>query len=440
MPLDACPSTRIAHLSDSEVLTNLTHVIGTRRRVTAELVAYLGEVEARRLELREAYSSMRDFCCRKLKLSEGAAHRHIAAARVARKYPMVLELLREGRIHVTALSMLQTSLTVANHAELLAEACDKSKSEVELLIRTRFPRRDVPDAIEPIPTQTLLADAPGGGSASPSASATSPSECAQEPRPRLSALSAERFHIQFCAGSALKAKLERALNLTSHRNPKRELATVIEKGLDLLLADIEKKKLGKAQRPRRSKGTKPGDFSRKARREIYERDGEQCTYVSPSGERCQSKVFLELEHETARAHGGQGTTRNGRVYCRAHNAYEAEKLFGRKFIESRIALRQRTSDSDLASPSSCHVNVFSADSESESADGTIHIRQRMLDGDSSERPSDGVSELRADSEPESPDGAIHIRQRKLEGDSDSDSNSRTAPGRVRADHERHRTK
>ncbi len=360
----------MAHLSDDEVLANLGSVIGSRRRITAQLVAYLGEVEARRLELREACSSMYEFCCRKLKLSEGSAHRHLAAARIARSYPMVLDLLREGRIHVTALSMLQTYLSVENHAELLAAACDKSKAEVELLIRSRFPRPDVADAICPVFVQaqlggnTAVAGQSGGAAAGQSnvadsgpaavalaaagQSAAGASRVAtvelHEPRPRVSPLSAQRFHIQFSAGTSFKDKLERALDLMSHSNPKRDLATVIERGLDLVLAELEKKKLGKTDRPRRSTGTKHGDFSRQARREIYERDGEQCTYTSPNGERCQARAFVQLDHEDPRACGGAGTTRNGRLLCRAHNLFEAEKVFGRKYVESRIRLRQQRLD------------------------------------------------------------------------------------------------
>ncbi len=343
---------RMEHLSDDEVLANLGSVIGSRRKITAQLVAYLGEVEARRLERREACSSMYEFCCRKLKLSEGSAHRHLAAARIAWSYPAVLDLLREGRIHVTALSMLQKYFDEENHAELLAEACDKSKAEVELLIRSRFPKKDVADSMRPLPVQARLggdAAAEGqsvGAAASQSVAANSgpPTVELHEPRSRMSPLSAERFHIQFSAGAAVKDKLERALDLMSHSNPKRDLATVIERGLDLVLAELEKKKLGKTDKPRRSRGTKHGDFSREARREIYQRDGEQCTYVSPSGERCQARAFVQLDHEDPRALGGAGTTCNGRLLCHAHNSFEAEKVFGRHYIESRIRLRQQRLD------------------------------------------------------------------------------------------------
>ncbi len=406
----------MAHLSDDEVLANLGSVIGSRRRITAQLVAYLGEVEARRLELREACSSMYEFCCRKLKLSEGSAHRHIAAARIARKYPMVLGPLREGRIHVTALSMLQRYLSVENHAELLAAACDKSKAEVELLIRSRFPRPDVADAIRPMPVQAHLGGdgaAAGQSVASDSGSeAVAPAAAGQsapgasgvatvelhEPRPRVSPLAAQRFHIQFSAGPALKEKLERALDLMSHSNPKQDLATVIERGLDLLLADLEKKKHGKTNHPRQSRGTKHGEFSREARREIYERDGERCTYVSPSGERCRARAFVQLDHGNPRALGGAGTTDNGRLLCRAHNLFEAEKVFGGRYIESRIRRRQqrlggesrRAAEEDSAvltagggaGPESPRQSSVQEVVERDSVGGAIRLRQQRLDGES----------------------------------------------------------
>ncbi len=417
---------KLDHLSDAEVLTKLDGVIGSRRRVTAALVAYLGEVEVRRLERKEAYSSMYDFCCRKLKLSEGSAHRHIAASRVARSYPMALTLLREGRLHVTALSMLQTYLDEENHAELLSEVCDKSKAEIERLIRSRHPRPDVLDTIRALPAQTAVSGESGRGiSAGQRIDVAAATERPREPQPRVSPLSAGRFHVQFTAGSELKAKLERALNLTSHQNPKRALATLIEKSLDLLLADIEKKKLGKTNKPRPSKGTKNGNFSREARREIYERDGEQCAYVSPSGQRCQAQAFLEMDHRTARARGGRGTSRNGRVLCAAHNALEAENVFGREFMESRIRIRQRRLDRESSpAPQQSDITDASAHNEcgQESVESAIHLRQQRFDGESSSAPQQSnVTDTSArDEQGESMENGIHLHprhQRRLDNES-----------------------
>ncbi len=69
------------------------------------------------------------------------------------------------------------------------------------------------------------------------------------------------------------------------------------------------------------------------RREVFERDGERCTFVDESGRRCESRTWLELDHRVARALGGADDAANLRVRCRAHNRLAAEQLFGRGPME-----------------------------------------------------------------------------------------------------------
>jgi len=61
---------------------------------------------------------------------------------------------------------------------------------------------------------------------------------------------------------------------------------------------------------------------------VWIRDGGQCTFVAPSGRRCRGRVFLEFHHRYAYALGGETTPTNVSLHCRAHNAYEAEQVFG----------------------------------------------------------------------------------------------------------------
>ena len=51
----------------------------------------------------------------------------------------------------------------------------------------------------------------------------------------------------------------------------------------LLLAQLEKAKLGKTGRPRRARAAKTGAVRRAARREVYERDAERCAFVDETG-------------------------------------------------------------------------------------------------------------------------------------------------------------
>ena len=84
-----------------------------------------------------------------------------------------------------------------------------------------------------------------------------------------------------------------------------------------------------------------GAVKRAARREVYERDAERCTFVDKTGRRCKARAFLELDHQHARALGGSGDASNLRLLCRAHNRLLAEETFGREHVEKSIHLRQR---------------------------------------------------------------------------------------------------
>ena len=156
--------------------------------------------------------------------------------------------------------------------------------------------------------------------------------------------------MQLTAGAELKAKLERACDLMRHRNPSGDLAPVLDAALELLLAKLEKERLGKVKTPRKPEPPRPRSSRTHAvpaavRREVFERDGEQCTFVSSEGDgaRCPSRGHLELDHIEPRALGGPNAASNLRVRCRAHNRLYAEQVFGKSHVEQRVDFRQRKS-------------------------------------------------------------------------------------------------
>src|SRR5688572_16519965 len=133
----------LKHLSDNDLLRGLWSVRDAERGAVARLVAHLAELEERRLHLRTGSSSMFDYCLRRLGMSENEAFRRVTAARLARRYPVILDLLADGDIHLCALGILRDYLTRENHAELLKEASRKTKRQVEELVARRFPRADI---------------------------------------------------------------------------------------------------------------------------------------------------------------------------------------------------------------------------------------------------------------------------------------------------------
>jgi hypothetical protein len=302
--------------SDEELLSDVTKLVGSHRELTAKLVAHLAEIEERRLHLLAGFSSMFDFCTNGLCLGEGEAFRRILAARLYRRFPVIYSLLASGSVNLSTLELLREWLTDENHVELLDAVADKTKHEVQLLLAMRFPQPDRPSRIQ---------------------------------RSAVELLSTGRFAIEFTASEALREKLERCLDLMSHANPSRDLAVVVERAVDLLLAELERKRLARTGRPRpmhKVHGAKLCGISNATRRAVFERDGTQCTYVSDDGRRCSARVFLELDHIDPKALGGSHQARNLRVRCRAHNQLWAEQVFGRDRVERRRHFCQQKSTSE----------------------------------------------------------------------------------------------
>jgi hypothetical protein len=73
----------IAELSDAALVAHVTVLAQRERDSTADLIASLAELDARRLYLGAGYSSLFAYCTQVLHLSEHAAYGRIEAARNA---------------------------------------------------------------------------------------------------------------------------------------------------------------------------------------------------------------------------------------------------------------------------------------------------------------------------------------------------------------------
>ncbi|MCC7144605.1 MAG: HNH endonuclease, partial [Candidatus Eisenbacteria bacterium] len=92
----------LSTLSDGEVLRAVAGWAKAERRVTAELLRHLGELDARRLYLGAGCSSTFAYCTEILRMSEPAAYHRITAARAGRRFPELLARLAAGDLHLSA--------------------------------------------------------------------------------------------------------------------------------------------------------------------------------------------------------------------------------------------------------------------------------------------------------------------------------------------------
>ena len=91
------------------------------------------------------------YCIHVLHLSEPEAYLRIAAARAARRHPVLLAMLADGRLHLSGIAKLAPHLTRENRDALLQRATHLSKRQIEELIAEICPRPDVPSLVRKLP-------------------------------------------------------------------------------------------------------------------------------------------------------------------------------------------------------------------------------------------------------------------------------------------------
>jgi hypothetical protein len=312
---------------DDELISGLDRLVARERQVTADVLAHLAEVDARRLYADRAYTSLFQYVVEHLGYSEGAARRRITAARLARRFPLILERVAAGAIHLSGLTLLGPHLTEANHVELLDEARGKTKRLIEELVAARTPRSDVLPMIVPVTAAELLAESAAPVPTNPQGrhvSGTAP-------------LSAESFSVTFTIDRDTRDTLAEAQDLLRHAVPDGDLGAIVGRALDALVKDLRKRKFGETETPRA--GTKVDPKSRRfpaaVKREVAERDDRSCTFMSDDGRRCGSTAWLEYDHRDPHGHGGPSTADNARLLCATHNTLHAERAYGREHIEMR---------------------------------------------------------------------------------------------------------
>ena len=473
--LESCvaKARRALKLPASRLLEECCEAVARDRAGTVDLLVHLAAIEARRVHRKRGCGSVFEYCTQVLGMCEATASRRIGAARAARRFPVILPMLADGRLHVTAVKLLSEHLTPANVASLLAEATHQSKAQVERLVARRFPKPDVATAGRPLATAMASAaqaaqvvanmgllrspvsvvlsvssendeamgpvsegargvpggaagasrddeSGPGAGMAAQGeagAQADDPARASSEPATglfempgpspdatsargeslsalretvqsvvfsaaaqsdsgalpeavltnitnamtqtlvrvadgvpvatsagdaRVSPRSEGRFAWQLTADQEMQDLFEEARELIGF-NGARELPDVLRRGLQMLVQALRKARFAETDRPRRAEApANARHVPAHVKREVAERDGHQCAYVSDDGKRCSERTGLQYDHVIPIARGGQSTVENTRLLCGQHNQLEAERVFGEAHVrEQREAERAR---------------------------------------------------------------------------------------------------
>ncbi len=315
----------LQQLSDRELLDATARAAGAERRSTVELLTLLGELDTRRLYLGEGCSSLFTYCTQVLHLSEHAAYHRIEAARAARQFPVLLDLLADGTLTLTTIALLRQHLTTENHARVLEAARHKSKREVEHQIASLAPQPDVKALVRKVAEPTLVETAEPQGVDQPQVAPPS-----KPVRPFVAPLTETRYLIKLTVSAETHAKLRRAQDLLRYAIPDGDPAVVLDRALTILVDQLERAKVAKVHRPH-ARASKPSDSRHvpaAVKRAVWARDDGRCAFEGPQG-RCRETGRLEFHHVIPYASGGPTNVANLALRCRAHNGFESERQFGR---------------------------------------------------------------------------------------------------------------
>lgn len=218
---------------------------------------------------------------------------------------------------MTNASLLAPHLTEENCVNLLSKAQGKSKFQVEKLVAALAPQPDLEESIRRLPTPAPTAFA--GERSQPPMPAP-----AVKPNPQvIKPLSASRNKFVFCGDDELVAMYRALQDRMRHKHPQGKIEDIVKEAFKVLLDKTNPTREPSRKMPSRPPIKQTRYIPSAIRREVWRRDGGKCGYESPSGIRCGSTAFLEIDHLVPWSIGGSSQdSRNLALRCSGHNKYK----------------------------------------------------------------------------------------------------------------------
>lgn len=315
-------------------MARLEALVSQERENIADIVNHLAEVDRREIVIDRGYTTLFDYCLKKLHYSEAGAFLRIRAARAANEFPRILTDLKSGAIHLDAIARLYPHLKNENSDRLLDQAVGASKREVMALVARlggadTAPERDIVRYMSPKPAASLP---PNQDKPIPPLATPRPTDISL-PQDAVIVAPPSRIRLAFTADDQFLLMVNRLRSLRRHKFPGGRLEDILKEAVMTLLDKIDpdrragRGKIGACETAKVRKRSRRIPASVKT--EVWRRDGGRCAFLAQDGRRCESRDFLEYDHVTPWALGGRSDLAgNIRLLCRPHNQRLARRRFG----------------------------------------------------------------------------------------------------------------
>ena len=295
----------ICGLADRDLLNLTKNLAQKEREITIALIEHLEEIQRRRLFADLGYSSLFDYLRKELGYSDAEAGVRISSMKLIQGIPIAKEALSQGKISLTALSKLSSSirkqekltsedLSSSEKEQIITKLCGKSTRQAELIIKQSEQEKFAERKIVP-PTGTHQS---------------------------AKILVSDNVIKKLCKLKELKGDYS-------------------DSELIELLLDQELDKIAKAKAEQISPTTASWVdektnharatryISAKVKEEVRQRAQNRCEFVDQNTQRrCTGVQNLEFDHLRPFAVGGGNNASNLSLRCRAHNQRSAITFFG----------------------------------------------------------------------------------------------------------------
>ena len=330
-------------IAKGQVMELLTRLLELRRREhlsTVDLLEALLQWDRTRTHLDLGYDSMWSLLVGALRYSNAAASRRHRALKCVRKFPVALEWLRAERVTLCSLEAIAPLLDEFDDEQALLDRIEgKSHAEVQRIVAQTRP---VSERREVVRTEFVEKKVAAPAALFETADGEEAMEQATPPPAE------ERVRVTLSLTPEEFAWIERARLLASRR-PGRAPSVhdmVVETARFYVEKRAPKKRAAKSPKEPRAKAaaelanydesstaiqppTPPSRHIPDAIRDaVFLRDGERCTFVGITGQRCEAKHHLNVDHVMPFSLGGANTLDNLRVVCGAHNRRRSDLTFG----------------------------------------------------------------------------------------------------------------
>ena len=92
------------NFNNQDLITGFGKLVQTERKITAQVLEFILEIERRKIYLDLAFASLFDYLTKEFGYSPAAAMRRIQSARLVRELPEVLMQINSGQVNLSKIS------------------------------------------------------------------------------------------------------------------------------------------------------------------------------------------------------------------------------------------------------------------------------------------------------------------------------------------------